>query len=99
MMSCPVGIDWSVSHRDGEVFLGDVLRYDSVSEEDALRYTDLVAQVSERDYRRSIVAFAERAEALFFGIKKEIDDDWDRKQYAAFWREFDARLDRARSTL
>jgi hypothetical protein len=97
MMGCPVGIDWSVSHCHGEVFLSDVLKYDSTSEGDVLRYPDLAVQMSEGDYRRSIVAFAERAKELFVGITKEIDDDWDRKQYAEFWQEFDARLDRARS--
>jgi hypothetical protein len=95
MMSCPVGIDWSVSHVDGQVRIDDVVRNDSVDETEAMRFPGVAGELSEDEYRLQVVAFAERAKEPFEGIEKEFEDDFERHQYEEFWEEFDARLNRA----
>ena len=88
MTSCPYGIDWSVSHRDGRVLLGDVVKNETE------RFQGLAVDISEDEYRRVIVAFAEKAKDPFAAVEKTLDEE--REEYEAFWREFDERLGRAR---
>jgi hypothetical protein len=95
MMGCPVGIDWSVSHVDGQVRIDDVVRYDTVNETEAVRFPGVAAELSEDEYRLQVVAFAERAKEPFEKIAKEPADDFGQQQHADFWEEFDARLSRA----
>jgi hypothetical protein len=95
MMGCPVGIDWSVSHVDGQVRIDDVVRYDTVNETEAVRFPGVAAELSEDEYRLQVVAFAEWAKEPFEKIAKEPADDFDQQQHADFWGEFDARLSRA----
>lgn len=94
MLSCPIGIDWSVSHFGARVRLYDVVRYDSVDETQAARFPGLAVEMGEDDYRRQVVAFAEKAKRLFEGVDKVFDDESDRQEYDEFWREFDVRLSR-----
>lgn len=47
------------------------------------------------EYRRHVVAFAEKAKEPFMGIEREFSDDHEQRQYEEFWEEFDARLSRA----
>jgi hypothetical protein len=95
MMGCPVGIDWSVSHVDGQVRIDDVVLYDTVDESEAIRFPGVAAELSEDEYRLHVVAFANRAKEPFEGIAKEFADDFEQQQYEEFWEEFDARLTRA----
>jgi hypothetical protein len=95
MMGCPVGIDWSISHVDGQVRIADVVRYDTVDETEVVRFQGVTAELSEDEYRLRVVAFAEQAKALFDGITKEFADDLEQQQYEDFWEEFEARLRRA----
>jgi hypothetical protein len=95
MLSCPIGIDWSVSHLGARVRLHDVVRYDSVDETQAVRFPGLAIELGEDDYRRQVVAFAEKAKLLFEGVDKAFHDDSDRQEYDEFWREYDGRLSRA----
>lgn len=95
MMGCPVGIDWSVSHLDGQVRIDDVVRYDTVDESDAVRFPSVAAELSEDEYGLHVVAFAQRAKEPFERITKEFADDFEQQQYEEFWEEFDARLARA----
>jgi hypothetical protein len=95
MMGCPIGIDWSVSHVDGRVRIADVVRYDTIDETEAVRFPGLVATPSENEYRRHVVAFAERAKEPFMGIEKEFSDSHEQREYEEFWEEFDSRLSRA----
>ena len=94
MLSCPIGIDWSVSHLGGGVRLHDVVRYDSVDESQAVRFPGLVVELAEDEYRGRVVAFAEKAKQLFEGVEKVLDDS-DRHDYEEFWQEYDGRLSRA----
>jgi hypothetical protein len=96
MLSCPIGIDWSVTHFGGRVRLHDVVRYDSVDETQATRFPGLEVELSEDDYRRQVAAFAEKARGLFEGVDKVFHDDSDRQEYDEFWREYDERLSRTR---
>ncbi len=95
MTSCPIGIDWSVTHVGGRVRLHDVVRYDTVDEREAARFPDLVVELEGDEYRRKIAEFAEHAKQPFVGAEKSLEDDFDRELYQQFWREFDARLARA----
>jgi hypothetical protein len=95
MMGCPVGIDWSVSHVDGQVRIADVVRYDTVDETEAVRFPGVATELTEDEYRLHVVAFAERAKDPFEGIAKEFADTFEQQQYEEFWEEFDARLGRA----
>jgi hypothetical protein len=97
LLSCPIGIDWSISHLDGRVRLADVVRYDSVDVTEATHFQGLTLELFEPDYRRAVVAFADEARTFFAGAAKAIEDDGDRAEYAAFWQEYDERLERARS--
>ena len=51
MMSCPIGIDWSVSHHGGRVRIQDIVRYDGVSPADATSFPGLGVELSEGEYR------------------------------------------------
>jgi hypothetical protein len=95
MMGCPVGIDWSVSHVDGQVRIDDVVRYDTTDETEAVRFPGVAAELSEDEYRLQVVAFAERAKEPFEKIAKEPVDDFGQQQHVDFWEEFDTRLSRA----
>ena len=88
MITCPYGIDWAVSHRDGRVFLSGVV----VNETERLEGVE--AELSEDEYRRAIVAFAEVATEPLARIEKSLDES-TRAEYEAFWREYDERLARA----
>lgn len=91
MSSCPIGIDWSVSHKDERVQLHDVVRYDTIFPHEGVRFPELAVELGEEEYRDEIVAFAEKAKEPFVGVEKEFEED-----YVEFWDEYDARLNRAR---
>ena len=93
MLSCPIGIDWSVTHLPGAVRLSEVDRCDPMRP--AARFPGLAVDLAEDEYRRQVVAFAEEAKRPFEGIEKVFYDDVDRQDYEKFWREYDARLRRA----
>ena len=95
MTSCPIGIDWSVTHVGARVRLGDVVRYDTIDEKEAARFPGLSVELEGDEYRREVAAFAEHAKQPFAGARKVLDDDFDRELYEQFWREFDDRLARA----
>ena len=95
MMSCPIGIDWSVSHINGRVRLRDVVRYDSTDDAEATHFPEVVVELSEDEYRRQIVAFGQKAKEPFAGVEKDIPDEWDREQYEQFWKEYEELLARA----
>ena len=76
------------AHRDGRVFLSDVVKNETE------RLPGVAADLSEDEYRRAIVAFAEVAKEPFARIEKSLDES-TRAEYEAFWREYDERLDRA----
>jgi hypothetical protein len=95
MLSCPIGIDWQVSHSEGRVRLSNVVHYDDVDVRNATRFPGLVAELSEAEYREAIAAFARSAKQPFVGIEKRFHEDIDRQDYEEFWAEYDARLSRA----
>lgn len=96
MMGCPIGIDWTVSHLPARrVRIQDVVRYDDTSGDGMTFPVDV--EISADEYRREVIAFAERAKEPFHGVAKEPFDALDRQAYEAFWREYDERLDRATS--
>jgi hypothetical protein len=99
MLSCPIGIDWSVTHLDALVRLHDVIRYDSVDETQAVRFRGLAVELPEDEYRLKVAAFAEQAKEPFLaGSEKTPGDDCEEELYRDFWREYDERLGRALAT-
>jgi len=90
MTSCPIGIYWSVTHAGGRVRLTNV---DLCEEIGSVRdFPGLSVDLPEDEYRRQIVAFAQKAKRPFVGIEKVIERDWEQDLYGEFWREYDARL-------
>ena len=55
MLSCPIGVDWSVTHLGGRVRLHDVATFDSVDEAEAVRFPGLEVELAEDEYRSAIV--------------------------------------------
>lgn len=92
MFTCPIGIDWSVSHIGGQVRISDVLRYDTANETEPVRFPDLAVEVSEDEYRRQVVALAKKAKEPFEGVEKTFSNDSDRQDYEEFWNEYDRLL-------
>jgi hypothetical protein len=95
MMSCPLGIDWSVTHVEGSVRLADVVRHDGTSAASDVEFPGLVVTTPKDDYRDQIVAFALGAKELFRGVEKTITDSFDQAQYDTFWQEYDRLLNPA----
>ena len=95
MTSCPIGIDWSVTHLGGRVRLHEVVRYDGLTDADAVCFGDLVVELAEDDYRRRIAAFAEEAKKPFLEVTKTPAADFDQQLYDGFWHEYETRLGRA----
>lgn len=93
MTSCPIGIYWSVSRAGGRVRLADAALCEEIGS--VREFPGLSVDLAEDEYRRRIVAFAQEAKEPFTGIEKVIDEDWERDTYGKFWREYNARLDRA----
>lgn len=93
MLGCPIGINWSVSHRGREVLINNVIRHYSTDKADDAEFSELSVQVPEEEYRHQIVAFAREAKELFSGITKTFQIDFDREQYESFWAEFDQLLE------
>jgi hypothetical protein len=97
MLSCPIGVDWRVTHLgSGRVRLDEVVRCDTVDESDAIHFPGLVVELAEDEYARQIVGFAERAKEPFAGAEKTPPDEFEQELYEEFWREYDERLSRAR---
>jgi len=94
MTSCPIGIDWSVTHSDGEVRLSEVVRCDELGT--VVAFPEIEVVLPQSEYRGQIVHFAEKAKRPFAGAEKVFADDVDRQLYEEFWGEYDARLARAR---
>ena len=100
MLSCPIAIDWSVTHLDDHVRLDDVVRRDSTSEAEAIRFHGLTVDVPQDEYRQKIAAFATQAKEPFLtGSKKTPDDEYWAELNRAFWQEYDQRLARAEASL
>lgn len=76
---CPNGIDWTVRHIPGGVEL---------TLEDGYTVT-----VPLSDYRREVLAFAEKIEDFYHACppRPQPEDDFDRKGWQTFWREWHRR--------
>jgi hypothetical protein len=94
MLSCPIGIDWAVTHLGERVRLDDVVTRDNV--DGTVDFPGLAVEIAESKYRRQIVAFAEKAKEPFdAGSPKTPAGEIDEELYAEFWREYNGRLSRA----
>jgi len=92
MTSCPIGIDWSVTHASGAVHLSKIARCDEIGT--VATFPEVEGVLAESEYRRQIVRFAEKAKQPFAGVEKVFTDDLDREMYEEFWREYEALLAR-----
>jgi len=94
MMGCPIGIDWSVTHTQGEVIISDVIRYKTTNEEHGIPQSDLTVRVPIENYRSQVLYFAQRAKLPFEETKKTFTGSWDQAQYDEFWNEYEGHLRR-----
>jgi hypothetical protein len=92
MMGCPIGIDFDVRHEHGHVRIGNVVRYDGTSNSDVVKFPEVAVELSEEEYRREVIAFANEARKSFAGVTKTFSDEFDRQEYEQFWREYDLLL-------
>jgi hypothetical protein len=92
MMGCPFGIDWDVTHTPEGVRLDNIIRFDTTNEKHGIKFDGLVAQLTEEEYRRQVIEFALKARQLFQESPRSCYDDFDRKQFEAFWAEYNALL-------
>jgi len=93
MMGCPIGIDWNVSHLEGQVVqISDVVWYPQTDINKAVHYNGLIAKMPLSEYCPAVVSFACQAREFFKGMKKEIDDNFDKNQYEEFWAEYNQLL-------
>ena len=100
MLSCPIGVDWTVTRHDDRVRLHDPVRYDSLDTAEAVRFPEATVDLADHEYRREIAAFAAKAKEPFLrGREKTPPDAYEEELYNDFWQEFDERLGRAEATL
>jgi hypothetical protein len=96
MTSCPIGIEWGVTHLGDRVRLHDVVRCDVIGT--TVDFPGLTVEIAQDAYRRQIVAFAEKAKEPFdSGSPKEMEG-WEEDLYAEFWHEYNTRLSRAQTS-
>ena len=89
MMGCPIGIDWSVTHLDSETIrIGDIVWYVAINEDKARRYSGLTVELPITEYCSQVGAFARKAKELFRGVTKRFTNDYDKRDYANFWNEY-----------
>jgi hypothetical protein len=92
MMGCPIGLDWSVLHHNGQVTIKNILRWDSPDEDRAQQFNGLEVRLTEAEYRQAIIEFAQQVIPFFEGQTKEFFDAQDRLSYEKFWAEFHTRV-------
>ena len=92
MMSCPIGVDWSVLHEDDSVLLDDFTHKDSPGAGGGVDLPSGPIRVSTEHYCSEIVRVALEAKTLFVGAEKTFDSKFERAEYVAFWREYDSLL-------
>lgn len=80
LSGCPNGIDIAVRHSEGRVHLTAGER---------------VEIVTELEWKSAVLTFARQIEEFYTRCspKAEIDDEYERQGWAAFWREWRERVD------
>lgn len=92
MMSCPIGVDWSVRHLTDAVRLSDVVRYDTTNEAQAIRFPEIDAIVPVAHYVQEVVSFARVARSVFEHTEKDSSNETIPGEYVAFWQEYETLL-------
>ncbi|PAD66222.1 hypothetical protein CHH83_25155 [Bacillus sp. 7586-K] len=96
MTGCPISIHWTVKHCYDQVFLSDFVKVTTTNQESGrIYYPGLKVKLSKTEYKDQVVQFAIQAKNFYNTSKeKRIFDDFDRKMYDDFWREYNALLGR-----
>lgn len=89
MMSCPIGVNWTVIHADDQVQLSHFRRWDSPDEQHPQEFSGLAVTLSFNEYRNQVVAFASQVREFFQGEVKQFFDVEDQLAYERFWSEFE----------
>lgn len=89
MMGCPIGADFSVRHHGGRVRISHVVRRDETAEASAMPLPEAEVELSIDAYRKAVCEFARKVRAFGGPQSLEFQEEWDRKAYQGFWREFD----------
>lgn len=74
IVGCPVGVDWSIKHLEGEVLL--------TSEKGTKGKLPFCV------YRDMIIDYANRVEAFYGDLGKKVIDDYDQDGFRQFWAEW-----------
>lgn len=94
MMGCPIGLNFTVKHHRNTVTLSEIVRYDTVNEDEAIQFPGLAIGIESGEYRLNVLRFARQARTLFVGVEKRFSDDFDASQYREFWQEYEGILTR-----
>ncbi len=89
MMTCPIGVNWDVTHSSNMIQIGNVTLRKTVDNSDAIRFPDLAVSVPFEKYKSEVVEFARKAKSLYANSPKRIEDVTDEEEYRKFWQEFD----------
>lgn len=93
MQSCPIGVDWTVSHQGDQVSLGEIKRWDWPDENRPTCFPGLQVSLPQDVYRKVIMSFAKQVRQFFQGKEKTLIDEAERLAYQKFWQEFNQRCD------
>ena len=96
-ITCPVGMNWWVEHRSGNVRLWGFVHMKGLHPETDWRQSDAEVTLPHRQYGSEVVAFARSVEAFYTGAEKRFpssaEPGWcDRTAYEAIWREMRATI-------
>ena len=87
-----LGVDWSVTHKNKDVIIDDIRRYDGARGSMEQTFPNLKVKIPFNRYRKQIVGFARIARSLFEECIKRYDSEVQPGEYRDFWAEYDRLL-------
>ena len=99
MIGCPISIDWTVTHQEGEVIITDIKKYPTTDEKDVVEYKNVIARIEKIKYTREVVRFCDSIKDFFKEKDRDFQDDYDRQKWESFWQEFNKLLEKHRENL
>ena len=89
-MNCPIGVYFDLEHNGNKVKVSNIKKQFGVGEADSKLYSGIEVVLDKTSYAKEVIKFAGQVKS-FFGLEPErnLQDEFDRKQWDAFWNEFD----------
>jgi hypothetical protein len=92
MISCPIAIDWILTHEGRKVVIREIKKYPSSDDSRVIDFKGLEVSIDIKDYTREVVKVARQVKEFFSRSKPRklmgVDIECNRE----FWQEFDALL-------